>query len=116
MKRFVGIVFLLLLVATWARAEDREFPLGIWYEGAVGELRQNLIPADPTEAAKMYNRDFADIEAHGIDTVVVPNATPAHHKQLLDAAQAHHLKLIVELGVDGGLLGKLVRGQEQMGD
>src|SRR5437763_471552 len=98
MKRFVSIAVAVLLSAlvSPARAADQsgEFPLGIWYEGGVGPLRQNLIPADPAEAAKMYQRDFADIAAHGINVVVVPNTPPAHHKVLLDAAEANHLKII----------------------
>jgi len=101
--------FLLLLFLTpLARAADF-FPMGTWYEGGVGAARQNAAPEDPQEAAKMYDRDFADIAAHGLNVVVVPNTPPNHHKPLLDAAEKHHLKLIIELGLDGGDIGHMIR-------
>src|SRR4051812_8096014 len=77
-----------------------DFPLGVWYEGGVGAARQNSVPEDPATAAKQYDRDFADMAAHGINCAVVPNTPPLHHKPLLDAAQKHGLKLIIELGLD----------------
>jgi len=96
--------------ASTVSAQETHFPLGIWYEGGVGALRQNVVPEDPVEAAKMYDRDFADIAKHGIDVIVVPNTTPAHHKPLLDAAQKHNLKLIIELAHEGGDIGNMIRG------
>ncbi len=86
------------------------FPLGVWYEGGVGNFRNNLIPDDPSRAAAMYKRDFADMKAHGINAAVVPNTQPDHHKTLLDAAQMNGIKLIVELDKEGGELGAMIRG------
>lgn len=86
------------------------FPMGVWYEGGVGALRQNLIPEDPAQAEKLYDRNFADIKAHGVNCVVVPNTPPSHHKALLDAAHKNGLKLIIETGVSGGLPGAMTRG------
>src|SRR3982751_6268697 len=100
LSRFAVIVFVFALVPT-ARAEEKLFPMGVWYEGAVGKLRNDLIPEDPAEAAKMYDRDFADISAHGVNVVVVPNTPPPHHKVLLDAASKHRLNIIMELGYEG---------------
>lgn len=86
------------------------FPIGVWYEGGVGAYRNDLIPADPRLAAKEYERDFADMAAHGINIAVVPNTQPDHHKVLLDAAAENGVKLIVELDKNGGELGEMVRG------
>lgn len=86
------------------------FPMGVWYEGGVGEFRDNLIPSDPVQAASMYQRNFADISAHGVNAAVVPNTQPNHHKPLLDAAGANGVKLIIELDKEGGELGQMVRG------
>src|SRR5262245_33281574 len=110
----IATFFLLLSVALPGFAEENHFPLGIWYEGGVGALRQNVIPEDPAEAAKMYDRDFADIAKHGLDVLVVPNTPPAHHKVLLDAAQKHSLKLIIELAHEGGDIGNMIRGPVPM--
>jgi hypothetical protein len=92
------------------------FPLGLWYEGGVGAARDHVLPEDPSEAARVYDRNFADIAAHGINLIVVPNSPPAHHKVLLDAAQKHGLKVILELGLDGGPFGHMIRGQRPMDD
>src|SRR4051794_4279861 len=95
--------------ASVASAAEKFFPLGIWYEGGVGAKRQNVIPEDPTKAAPQYDRDFADIAAHGINLVVVPNTPPEHHQVLLDAAAKHKLKLIIELDFEGGEIGRAIR-------
>ena len=79
--------FLSLSAVAQSTQPSDEIALGIWYEGGIGALRQNLIPEDPAQAARMYNKDFKDIAAHGIRIVVVPNTPPAHHKVLLDAAE-----------------------------
>jgi hypothetical protein len=101
------------MLASIAPAADL-FPMGTWYEGGVGAARQNVVPEDPAEAARMYDRDFADIAAHGLNVVVVPNTPPNHHKALLDAAEKHHLKLIIELGLDGGDIGHMIRGTKPL--
>jgi hypothetical protein len=92
-----------------APSKDHVFPLGVWYEGGVGNARDNVLPADPKLAAPVYGRNFADIAAHGINVVVVPNSPPDHHKVMLDAAAAHHLLVIPELGLDGGPVGNTIR-------
>ena len=107
----VAIVMLVLLtcIASIAGA-SQFFPVGVWYEGGVGAFRNDLIPDEPAIAAKDDRRDFADMAAHGINAAVVPNTQPNHHKALLDAAAANHVKLIVELDREGGELGQMVRG------
>src|SRR4051812_12546860 len=96
------ITLLIAFLSAPLLAQPRQdfFPLGLWYEGGVGASRQNSVPEDPSAAAKQYDRDFADMQAHGINCVVVPNTPPAHHKPLLDAAHKYNLKLIIELGLD----------------
>ncbi len=89
--------------------EQPRFPLGVWYEGGVGAFRHDLIPEDPELAAPLYLRNFRDIAARGCDTAVVPNTTPPHHKPLLDAAQTAGIKLIIELGHEGGEIGTMIR-------
>ncbi|HZZ42906.1 MAG TPA: beta-galactosidase [Tepidisphaeraceae bacterium] len=103
-------VGLLLMGCSHAIQKDHVFPLGLWYEGGVGDARDNVLPKDPKQAAPVYDRNFADIAAHNINVVVVPNSPPDHHKPLLDAAAAHHLLVIPELGLDGGPIGNMIRG------
>src|SRR5688500_1131094 len=55
MKRLFCIaVALLALLAAAARARAAEseivVPLGLWYEGGVGDARDNVLPADPAAA------------------------------------------------------------------
>lgn len=100
---------------TNVRADDF-FPLGLWYEGGVGDARDNVLPADPAKAAPIYEQNFADIAAHCINLIVIPNSLPTHHKLILDTAQKHHLKVILELGLDGGPFGHMIRGQRAMDD
>jgi hypothetical protein len=103
-----------------ARAQEKAiepfFPMGLWYEGGVGDVRDNVLPADPDKAAAVYDRNFADIAAHGVNVITVPNSPPNHHKILLDAAQKHGLKVILELGLDGGPFGHMIRGDQPMDD
>jgi hypothetical protein len=106
-----GIIAVLLVCAVSVGvAAESFFPIGIWYEGGVGAFRNNLIPDDPAAAALMYQKNFSDIAAHGLNAVVVPNTQPNHHKVLLDAAEENKLKLIVELDKEGGELGAMTRG------
>lgn len=115
MRSAAFILLLVVFVGSVALA-GQFFPMGVWYEGGVGEFRNNLIPGDPALAAKDYQRDFADMAAHGINAAVVPNSQPDHHKALLDAAAANHVKLIVELDREGGELGQMVRGSLPLSD
>ena len=110
------IVALSMVMLTSSALAENVFPLGIWYEGGVGAFRNTLIPDDPQQAAKQYDRDFADIAAHGINLVVVPNTPREHHQILLDTAKKHGLKLIIELGTDGDALGAMVRGSKPLSD
>ena len=116
MTKAFTFYILLLIFSLTARGEDKVFPMGVWYEGGVGAVRHNLIPDDPAEAAKMYDRDFADLAAHGINLAVVPNTIPPHHKPLLDAAQKHGVKLIIELGYEGDPLGPAIRANKPVDD
>src|SRR4029079_5539464 len=88
----------------------------IWYEGGVGDARDNVLPADPAKAAELYEKNFADIAAHGINVITIPNSPPAHHKIILDTAQKHGLKIILELNLDGGPFGSMIRGSQPMDD
>jgi len=92
------------------------FPLGVWYEGGVGNVRDNVLPVDPKNAASVYDKNFADIAAHGVNVFVIPNSPPEHHQLVLDTAQKHRLKVILELGLDGGAFGHMIRGDRAMDD
>lgn len=113
-----GMVFVAVLVTLLASVAGAAgfFPMGVWYEGGVGAYRNDLIPENPAKAALMYRRDFADMAAHGVNAAVVPNTQPNHHKPLLDAAAANHVRLIVELDREGGELGQMVRGSLPLTD
>src|SRR5688572_4499216 len=114
MKQFFFALALFAVFASVARADEtateKFFPLGLWYEGGVGDARDNVLPADPAAAAPIYEKNFADIAAHGINVVTIPNSPPPHHKVVLDTAQKHGLKIILELDLDGGELGHMIRG------
>ncbi|MEA2707552.1 MAG: hypothetical protein QOF78_153 [Phycisphaerales bacterium] len=114
MKKFFATFALLCTLVVAApraiAADEKFFPLGLWYEGGVGDARDNVLPADPASAAPIYQKNFADIAAHGINVIAVPNSPPAHHRIVLDTAQKHGLKVILELDLDGGELGHMIRG------
>src|SRR6185437_15551900 len=118
MKRLsLFLIASLFALTSVARADSKAFfPLGVWYEGGVGAARDHVLPEDPQKAAAVYDQNFADIAAHGINLIVVPNSPPNHHKAVLDAAQKHGLKVILELGLDGGPFGHMVRGDQPMDD
>ncbi|MCC6485812.1 MAG: hypothetical protein IT209_13315 [Armatimonadetes bacterium] len=103
-----------LLATVCVAATGPRLPLGVWYEGGVGEFRWNLIPQSAGEAALLYERNFRDIAAHGLNCAVVPNTPPAHHSALLDAAQSNNLKLIIELDKEGGEPGQMIRGAQPL--
>src|SRR5688500_7464332 len=113
---FLSVVALVAMVASPTRGDATEtesepfFPLGLWYEGGVGDARDNVLPADPSAAAPIYDKNFSDIVAHGISVITVPNSPPPHHKLVLDAAHKHGLRVILELDLDGGELGHMIRG------
>lgn len=121
MKRILPLVVLLVISLSLgcahrraARSNKTFFPLGVWYEGGVGKARDNVLPEDPMVAAVTYDENFADIAAHGINVITVPNSPPDHHKTLLDSAHKHGLKVILELGLDGGPFGYMIRGKQPM--
>jgi hypothetical protein len=116
MHRTLFLIVIALLAPVLRAKEPPFFPLGLWYEGGVGDARDNVLPRDLGEAAKVYERDFADIEAHGINVITIPNSPPEHHRLVLDTAQKHNLRVILELGLDGGPLGHMIRGQRPMED
>src|SRR5215213_2134077 len=113
MKSFFLVALTLVALSTsLVHADDaaKFFPLGLWYEGGVGAARDNVLPVDPAAAAPIYDKNFADIAAHGINVIAVPNSPPPHHKIVLDTAQKHGLRVILELDLDGGELGHMIRG------
>src|SRR4051812_41123953 len=118
MKRVIPLLAMVLTLAPFARAQEKSsqpfFPLGVWYEGGVGNARDNVLPQDPAKAAEVYDKNFADIAAHGINVFAIPNSPPNHHKLVLDTAQKHGLKVILELGLDGGPFGHIIRGNQSM--
>lgn len=120
MNSFPAVVVVLVCIVTLTTslhaADKAMYPLGLWYEGGVGNTRDNVLPEDPEKAAAVYEQNFADIAAHGINLIVVPNSPPAHHKLVLDTAQKHGLKVILELGLDGGPFGHMVRGDQPLDD
>ena len=111
------VAVLACLLVSWCPAEAGNsafFPVGIWYEGGVGAVRDGLIPEDPKQAFAYYRHTLADIARHGLNLVVVPNTPANHHRLLLDAAQQAKLRLIIELGLEGGEIGHLVRSPQSL--
>src|SRR5688500_18879541 len=106
------VVACLALDAAPARAQEHDnfLPLGLWYHGGDGHARANVLAADPAAAAPVYEKNFADIAAHRINVVTIPNSPPRHHKIVLDTAHKHGLRVILELDLDGGELGHMIRG------
>jgi hypothetical protein len=72
------------------------FPIGAWFEGfSVG----NGAPRDLEGATKYYDSSYADLSAHGINTVAIANGVqPELWDMMLRKAQEHNLKVILEVG------------------
>ena len=114
MRFSIMLICLLMTPALAVPSEKNFFPIGIWYEGGVGDARNNLIPEDAWQAAAYYQRTMGDIARHGLNLVVVPNTPPTHHLPLLDAVQKAGLRAIIELGFEGGAIGHLVRSPQAL--
>lgn len=70
---------------------EEEFPLGVWYEGAI-------IPKNVTDATAYTDTTFADIAASGANDVIISNfdvTRPAVTSAILDQAAAHGLTVVV---------------------
>jgi hypothetical protein len=70
------------------------FPIGTWFEGRPDWAGS---PADPDDAKSYYDRCFADLAAHGFNTVAVPNCPEDLWEVLLKSADAHGIKVILEV-------------------
>ncbi len=70
------------------------FPIGVWFEG---NPDWGGYVGDPAGAGRYYDRCFADLAAHGLNTVVVPNCPPALWQTLLASANRHGLRAVVEI-------------------
>lgn len=70
------------------------FPVGVWFEGwpAAGGY-----PSDPAGAQKYYDRCFADLAAHGLNTVAVPNCPDTLWETLLRSAGRQGIKVVLEI-------------------
>ena len=70
------------------------FPIGLWLEGSP----QNAGYTDTAAGAQEYfGRCCADIAAHGFNTITVPNCPPGYYAILLQKAQDHGLKVVLEV-------------------
>ncbi|RPJ79932.1 MAG: hypothetical protein EHM13_12875, partial [Acidobacteria bacterium] len=70
------------------------FPIGVWFEGNPPFAGY---PADPAGAKAYYDRCFADLVAHGFNTVAVPNCPEALWETLLASADTHGIKVVLEV-------------------
>ena len=71
------------------------FPVGVWFEGNPAWAGY---PGDPVGAKRYYDRGFADLAAHGFDTVAVPNCPESLWETLLKSAQSRGIKVVLEVG------------------
>lgn len=70
---------------------EDQFPLGVWYEGAI-------IPKNVADATAYTDTTFADIAASGANDVIISNfdvTRPAVTSAILDQAAAHGLTVVV---------------------
>ena len=70
------------------------FPIGVWFEGAPAFAGY---PGDPAGARAYYKRCFADLAGHGFNAVAVPNCPESLWEPLLQAAQEHGIKVVLEI-------------------
>ncbi|MCX7598949.1 MAG: hypothetical protein N2512_08800, partial [Armatimonadetes bacterium] len=67
------------------------FPIGVWFEGWPAAADY---PSDPKGAEKYYDRCFADLAAHGLNSVAVPNCPENLWETLLRSAERHGIKAV----------------------
>lgn len=91
-----ALAIILLCGAAFARKEKTEpfFPIGVWFEG---KPSYSGCPSEPAGAKAYYDRCFADLAKHGINTVAVPNCPEELWETLLASAQAHRIKVVLEI-------------------
>ena len=70
------------------------FPIGAWFEGRPSWASS---PGDPAKAKPYYDRSFADLAAHGFNTVAVPNCPEELWETLLQSAQRNGIKVVLEI-------------------
>ncbi len=74
------------------------FPIGVWFEGSPElTIEAAGYSIEPVEAKQYYDRCFADLATHGFNTVTVPNCPEHLWKSLLQSAQEHGLKIILQV-------------------
>lgn len=71
------------------------FPIGVWFEG---NPLWGGYPNSVAGAKAYYDRCFADMAAHGINTVAVPNCPESLWEMLLQSAERHRIKVVLEVG------------------
>ena len=79
------------------------FPIGVWFEGAPG---LNGGPGDPEGARKYYDQCFADMAAHGFNAAAVPNCPEHLWEPLLQSAEEHGIKIVLEVAPLAGLVSR----------
>jgi hypothetical protein len=70
------------------------FPIGVWFEGAPSIAKY---PDDPAGAKRYYGQCFADLKAHGFNAAAVPNCPGHLWEPLLQSAQEHGIKIVLEV-------------------
>jgi hypothetical protein len=67
----------------------------VWFEGHPPWAGH---PGNPAGAKHYYDRCFADLAAHGFNTVAVPNCPESLWETLLKSAQSTGIKVVLEVG------------------
>ncbi len=70
------------------------FPIGVWFEG---KPEWASSPREPRAAKRYYDRSFADLAHHGLNTVVVPNCPEPLWETLLTSAGEKGIKVVLEI-------------------
>lgn len=70
------------------------FPIGVWFAGAPSV---SGLPNDPESAKRYYDTCFADLAAHGFNTVAVPKCPDHLWKTLLQSAAENGIRVILEV-------------------